>query len=134
MENIDDTRSGSYRVDRVMVTGAPQQPLRPALVPEAMRELYWWIKTSSLHPVLLAGEAHYRFVKIHPFYDGNGRAARLLLNWILLVRGYPLTVIPAEARSRYITSIDEADRGQPLDFFQLLCGCVESSLDQYLVP
>lgn len=132
MENIDDTRSGSYRVDRVMVTGAPQQPLRPDLVPEAMRELSGWIKTSSLHPVLLAGEAHYRFVKIHPFYDGNGRAARLLLNWILLAEGYPLTVIPAEARSRYITSIDEADRGRPLTFFQLLCECVESSLDQYL--
>jgi hypothetical protein len=50
----------------------------------------------------------------------------------LLSSQYPLTVIPAEARSRYITSIDEADRGQPLAFFQLLCECVESSLDQYL--
>ena len=132
MEKIDDGRSGSYRVDRVMVTGAPQQPLRPDLVAEAMRELFDWIPSSDLHPVLLAGEAHYRFVKIHPFYDGNGRTARLLMNWILLARGYPLTVIPAEARSCYVTSIDEADRGRPLDFFTLLCESVESSLDQYL--
>lgn len=132
MEKIDDERSGSYRVDRVMVTGAPLQPLRPELVPEAMRELFGWIHTNDLHPVLLAGEAHYRFVKIYPFYDGNGRTARLLMNWILLSKGYPLTVIPAEARSRYITSIDEADRGRPLYFFTLLSECVESSLDQYL--
>ena len=97
-----------------------------------MRELFGWIKSSDLHPVLLAGEAHYRFVKIHPSYNGNGRAARLLLNWILLVKGYPLTVIPAEARSRYITSIDEADLERPLAFFQLLGECVDSSLDQYL--
>ena len=132
MEKIDDERAGRYRVDRVMVTGAPQQPLRPALVPEAMRQLFAWIGTCDLQPVLLAGEAHYRFVKIHPFYDGNGRTARLLMNWLLLDAGYPLTVIPAEARSRYITSIDEADRGRSQDFFTLLGECVESSLDQYL--
>ena len=132
MEKMDDERSGTYRLDRVMVTGAPQQPLRPELVPEAMRELFDWIDSSDLHPVLLAGEAHSRFVKIHPFYDGNGRTARLLMNWILLAKGYPLTVIPAEARLRHITSIDEADRGRSLDFFTLLGEGVESSLDQYL--
>lgn len=132
MTNIDDERAGSYRRDRVMVTGAPMQPIRPEKVPEEMRELSSWISSSAMHPVLLAGEAHYRFVKVHPFYDGNGRTARLLLNWILLSNQYPLTVIPAEARSRYITSIDEVDRGQPLAFFQLLCECVENSLDQYL--
>ena len=97
-----------------------------------MDGLFLWIKSSSLHPIILAGEAHYKFVKIHPFYDGNGRTARLLMNWSLLSNGYPLTVIPAEARARYITSIDDVDRGRPLEFFQLLCKCVESSLDQFL--
>lgn len=135
MSQIDDERGGVYRDDRVFVTGAPVQPIRPERIPDAMRELMEWIgsaSSSSLHPVLAAGEAHHRFVKIHPFYDGNGRTARLLLNWILLAAQYPLTVIPAAARARYITSIDEADRGQPLPWFELLCNCVESSLDQYL--
>lgn len=132
MANIDDVRSGSYRTERVLVTGAPLQPIRPEAIPEAMRALSSWIETSVLHPVMLAGEAHYRFVKIHPFYDGNGRTARLLFNGILLSNRYPLTVIPAEARSRYITSIDDTDRGQPLRYFELLCECVEHSLDQYL--
>lgn len=132
MANIDDERSGSYRYDRVLVTGAPMQPLRPELVPQAMQELCTWICSAEMHPVLLAGEAHYRFVKIHPFYDGNGRTGRLLMNWILLHHGLPLTVIPAESRTRYITSIDEADRERPLDFFRLLGECVTCSLDQYL--
>jgi Fic family protein len=132
MANIDSERAGSYRKERVLVTGAPVQPMRPELVPDAMRELCVWITDNALSPVLAAGEAHYRFVKIHPFYDGNGRTARLLMNWISLGHGLPLTVIPAENRARYITSIDDADRGEPLAFFQLLCECVESSLDQYL--
>ncbi len=132
MANIDDRTSGRYRDQSVFVTGAPRQPMRPEKVVSAMVELIEWINTTDSHPVLLAGEAHYRFVKIHPFNDGNGRTARLLLNWILLQREYPLTVIPAEYRSRYITSIDDADLEQPLAYYQLLCECVESSLDQYL--
>lgn len=124
LQSIDD--------ERVLVTGAPQQPIRPERIAEEMSALFDWIKVAELHSVLLASEAHYKFVKIHPFYDGNGRTARLLMNWSLLSNGYPLTVIPAEARARYITSIDDADRGNPLVFFQLICECVESSLDQYL--
>ena len=132
MANIDDQRAGTYRKDRVLVTGAPLQPIRPEAITDAMSELSRWIDSCPLHPVMLAAEAHYRLVKIHPFYDGNGRTARLLFNGILLTHRYPLAVIPADARSRYITSIDEADRGQPLRYFELLCECVESSLDQYL--
>ena len=132
LQSIDDERSGTFRNERVLVTGAPQQPIRPERIAEEMSALFDWIKSTELHPVLLASEAHYKFVKIHPFYDGNGRTARLLMNWSLLSNGYPLTVIPAEARARYITSIDDADRGRPLEFFQLICECVESSIDQYL--
>lgn len=133
MASIDDERSGSWRSDRVFATGAPLQPIRPERIPEAMRDLVSWINCAShLHPVVLAAEAHYRFVKIHPFYDGNGRTGRLLFNWLLLRQGHPLAVIPAVARSRYIHSIDQADQGQPLPFFELLLECVESSLDQFL--
>jgi Fic family protein len=132
LQSIDDKRAGTYRTERVLVTGAPQQPIRPERIADEMESLFSWLGSSDLHPVIQAGEAHYRFVKIHPFYDGNGRTARLLMNWSLLQNGYPLTVIPAEARTRYITSIDDADRGSPSGFFQLLCECVESSLDQHL--
>lgn len=134
MTSIDDERSGSWRSDRVFVTGAPRQPIRPECIPQAMQELISWMNDiTGLHPIILAAEAHYRFVKIHPFYDGNGRTGRLLFNWLLLRHGLPLTVIPAEARSRYIHSIDQADQDHPMPFFELLIECVESSLDQFLV-
>jgi Fic family protein len=134
MTSIDDERSGSWRSDRVFVTGAPRQPIRPERIPQAMQELISWMNgITGLHPIILATEAHYRFVKIYPFYDGNGRTGRLLFNWLLLRHGLPLTVIPAEARSRYIHSIDQADQDQPMPFFELLMECVESSLDQFLV-
>ncbi len=55
-----------------------------------MEDFLRWLTTrGSLHPVAFAGEAHYRLVTIHPFVDGNGRTARLLMNLLLLMRGYP---------------------------------------------
>lgn len=85
MTGIDDERSGCWLSDRVFVTGAPLQPIRPERIPVAMQELLSWMNfATGLHPVILAAEAHYRFMKIHPFYDGNGLTGRLLLNWLLL--------------------------------------------------
>ncbi len=73
MTNLDDDYAGLYRNQNVIVAGAPKQPLRAEKIHDAMQELFAWITTSDLHPVVLAGEAHYRFVKIHSFFDGNGR-------------------------------------------------------------
>jgi len=57
---------------------------------QLMEEFIQWLSTSKdLHPVELAAEAHYRLVTIHPFIDGNGRTARLLMNLILISHGYP---------------------------------------------
>jgi Fic family protein len=88
-----------------------------------------WLAGAELHPALLAAEAHYRFAKIHPFVDGNGRTARLLMNLVLLRHGYPLTVIPAEQRADYIKVLDTADTGDPEPFQRLMLACVERSLD-----
>ena len=54
MASIDDERAGTYRTGRVLVTGAPVQPIRPGAIPEAMQELAHWIDTSALHPMLMA--------------------------------------------------------------------------------
>ena len=84
------------------------------------------------HPVKFAADAHYDFAKIHPFVDGNGRTARLLMNLLLLQNGYPLTIIPAEQRTAYITAMDDADRGDRLPFYRVICSAVENSFDLYL--
>ena len=132
LRSIDDERAGKYRDARVLVTGAPLQPIRPERIPEEMDRLFAEIGDWTGSTIVLATMAHYDFVKIHPFFDGNGRAGRLLFNWILLAAGYPLTVIPAEERARYITSLDQADLGDAVGFFELMAECVERSLDQYL--
>ncbi len=68
-----------------------------------MNEFIYWLKnTADLHPVTLAAEAHYRLVTIHPFVDGNGRTARLLMNMILLMKGYPAAIIRTRDRLAYI--------------------------------
>lgn len=132
LKNIDEDRSGRYRSARVMVAAAPRQPIHPDGIPEAMAGLIEWLSAADEHPLLIAAAAHYRFVKIHPFFDGNGRTGRLLLNWVLLRCGYPLTVIQATDRSRYLQALDEADRDRPGDYYRLLAECVERSLDLYL--
>ncbi len=132
LANIDDERGGQLRNSPVMVVGAPVQPMRADKVPAALDELVAWVNITTEDSVIVACEAHYRFVKIHPFFDGNGRTARLLMNGILLRQDFPLTVIAAEDRSRYLHSLDDADRGKPADYFLLMLECVERSLDQYL--
>ena len=59
-----------------------------------------------MHPVLLAAELHRRFVYIHPFIDGNGRVARLLMNLALLRNDYNIAIIPAVTRAEYVAALE----------------------------
>jgi len=102
-----------------------------------MREFEEWLSTpnssSSIHPVDRAAEAHYRLVTLHPFTDGNGRTARLLMNLILTDSGYPISVIPVEERLSYIKSLEKAQLGgSQEDFFLIVIEAVQRSLDIYI--
>lgn len=90
----------------------------PLDVPVRMQELMNWHRTSKAHPVELAADFHYRFIRIHPFDDGNGRVARLLVNYILMRSGYTPIVIRATQKTAYITALQKADAGD-LDPFRL---------------
>ena len=77
-------------------------------VQELMDDFVAWLqsdRTKQLHPVALASEAHFRFVSIHPFRDGNGRCARLLMNLLLLRAGFPVAVISSARRTQYIAAL-----------------------------
>ena len=72
------------------------------------------------HPSIAAALIHLRFVEIHPFIDGNGRVARLLMNAVLIQSGYPIVIIPAILRKQYIAFLETAhnrmkDRGLIVD-------------------
>jgi len=86
--------------------GSNYVPPDPSAVPPLMHDFGLWLNSQeaqALHPVELAAPAHFKLVDIHPFVDGNGRTARLLMNLLLLRNGYPLAIIRNEDRSRYMT-------------------------------
>lgn len=90
-------------------------------VPKLMRELILWYKNNKnqVHPVELAAKFHSKFVTIHPFADGNGRMARLLLNYILQSNGFPFTDIPYSKRDAYFETQERGHFGnhQPFVLF-----------------
>lgn len=98
------------------VTGEIFYFATPEETPAKMGSLMEWYheKTSELNtnPVLLAAEFHYRFIRIHPFDDGNGRTARLLMNFILMQYGYPPLIIKTEDKENYFVVLRLADAGQ----------------------
>jgi Fic family protein len=111
--NDQYVNAGQYRNVGVIITGSDHKPPEPFEVPFKMTELVEWI-VSSLNienPIILSAVAHHELAKIHPFIDGNGRTARLILNLILLKNGYPICSIKRTERPRYYEAMSEADLG-----------------------
>ena len=82
----------------------------PARIQEEITTLFAWVHAhrGNYHPVEFAAELHKRFVFIHPFIDGNGRIARLLMNTALIQEGYMLAIIPPVLRHEYIALLERA--------------------------
>jgi Fic family protein len=95
---------GIWRPVNVMIRGSDHVFPHHRQVPDLMRELLeWYAKNRGLiHPAELAAKFHTRFTSVHPFADGNGRMARLLMNYILQTNGFPFTNIPLKRRSTYM--------------------------------
>lgn len=125
---IDAEHAGVYRTDQVFITGTTYVPPAAEDVPELMRSFVEDLhrKASRLHPVEFAAFAHRRLVDIHPFQDGNGRTARLLMNLILISQGYCVVSIPPILRHDYMVALQQAQRERsPTDkaFVRLICEC-----------
>ena len=108
----------------------------PEQVKPAMSDLLDWYRkqeATNAHPVIIAATFHYRFVRIHPFDDGNGRMARLLMNLILIKHGYTVAIIPDSGRSRYIEELERIDRTEDLaGFIDYVALCCDYSLNLHL--
>lgn len=134
VRETDAKNAGAYRTGSVMITGSSHSPPEVHEISHLMKDFVNWIKLSAkkLDPVELAALAHHRLVHIHPFADGNGRTARLLMNLLLMQRGYPLVTILKNDRKKYYNVLDQADRGNQGPMVQLIAQAVERSLNLHL--
>ena len=130
---------GAYKStanDVVTSTGETYYFTPPEQVPHAMGALVDWYHSQEAdgeHPIIIAAVFHYRFVRIHPFDDGNGRMARLLMNRILLRHGYPLAIVRQDRRDRYLQELERADQTEdPGEFIDYIASCCEYPLNVYL--
>lgn len=134
LNKIDDTNKGKYRNVAVRLKGSETILPNPHKVPQLMEEFVKWLQGSnSDHPIKIALDTHFRLVSIHPFVDGNGRTARLLMNLMLMQEGYPPAIVRKEDRSAYINSLEKGQIKDDLtDYFEVILEAVDRSLDIYL--
>ena len=133
-EGVPEAEPGQYRSKPVIITGSTYLPPPPAELPAKMaalvaEQLPHWL--SNEHPIHAAAMAHWALVNIHPFCDGNGRTARLLMNLLLMRAGYGITLIAPILRQDYIACLDTAHtQGDRVPFLNLVSNVVyESATD-----
>lgn len=137
LRGIDRENAGRYRGLPVEIRGSRHQPPQPYAVPKLMEDhfIFYEENKDTLHPVILAAEMHERLVTIHPFIDGNGRTARLIMNLILLQHGYVIANISGEQehRQRYYLALDQKRFTEDAAaFHRFIAGEEKTSLVQYL--
>ncbi|MBU0959033.1 MAG: Fic family protein [Nanoarchaeota archaeon] len=109
---IDDTITGKLRNELkrdVKIAGTAYVPPKWTEIKKELDEFFKWYKASNrkLHPLELASLIHLKLISIQPFVDGNSRLSRLLMNWILWKKSYPLIDIPIEDLENYYDALDK---------------------------
>jgi Fic family protein len=131
LTRVEDDFAGSYRTGAVRIAGSSHVPPNPVKVPDLMEELFTEIQTIT-DPVERAAKLHYGIARIHPFTDGNGRAARLAMNFVLLAAGYPPISIPTDLRHAYYNALEAADSGDFQSWLDFLAEQLDHELTEWL--
>lgn len=139
LKGIDDANAGAYRRVPVEISGSSFPPPAPESVAAQMGQFGAWLakatvstgQFASADAILAAAVAHTWFVHVHPFIDGNGRVARLLMNLVLMRFGIPIAIISRDDRMRYYDSLEDAQSSDLSSFVALLCECIHESLEEY---
>lgn len=134
LRGIDRENAGTYRSVPVAISGSRHVPPQPWQVPKLMKELFLNLQEEAgqFHPVVYAAELHEGIATIHPFIDGNGRTARLLMNLVLLRKGYAITNISGETGNRlaYYDALEKCNLEQDkTEFLLLIAGYVRDSME-----
>ncbi len=135
MENLEkeyDYGIGFYRKNQRFIKGSHHILPRPEKVQDLMEEFVEIMNRTNTHPIKRAVLFHFGFTHIHPFTDGNGRTARLLMNLMLLRDSYPITIIPLEKRGIYINALEKASvQHNGKDFLSFILECINDVLNLY---
>lgn len=139
---IYKTRPNSVRTvtDEIFEYASPEET--PALMADLVQWYHEEEQKKELSPIELATLFHYRYIRIHPFEDGNGRVSRLLVNYILHRHGYPMIVVKSDDKTNYLTALNRCDLNvgpvpangahasieQILPFVEYLSNCLERAL------
>jgi Fic family protein len=134
LKGINDDWAGRYRNQQVLISGAKHKPVNPQKVYDEMNDfINRFTQDNLLHPVEKAALIHAELVRIHPFVDGNGRTARLMMNLELMKCGYPIVIIEVEDKALYCSILDEGHTsGNYQKFIDFVAEKCEKSLNLYL--
>lgn len=133
-QNIDKEWAGRYRNSEVIIGGADHKPPEALEIPKLMRNIIKWVADNrkKMHSVELASIVHHKLVFVHPFFDGNGRTSRLVMNILLMQAGFPLVIVLKNDRKKYYQTLSLADKGDYVPFVNFIARAVERTLDIYL--
>ena len=131
---IYSDNAGNYRQKPVIVTGADVNFPLPQELNDKMQEFISKLPQlkQDLHAVEYAAMVHALFVNIHPFIDGNGRVARLIMNLVLLQGGYNITIIPPVVRADYIRALQDSNHNNYQPFINFVSEMVLEAQKEYL--
>ena len=132
LQKIEKDFAGKYRTSGVRISGANFVPPNALKVDEFVSELIDFANDSEVDILIRSAIFHHRFVWIHPFFDGNGRTARLLLNLILMKSGFPPAIILKNDRKKYYDALNQANNQDYSKLVLLILQAVERTLDIYL--
>uniref|UniRef100_A0AC35TZ58 Protein adenylyltransferase n=1 Tax=Rhabditophanes sp. KR3021 TaxID=114890 RepID=A0AC35TZ58_9BILA len=130
---VDPDNAGKFRDVQVYI--GPFTPPGPEFVVNEMKQFIDWLNDEAsleMDCVELAAIAHYKFVFIHPFIDGNGRTGRLLMNLILSRSGFPPIIIPVEERLTYYQALKEANDGDLRPFIRFIVSQTDKTLQKFI--
>lgn len=133
LKKIDPKYAGKYRDIQVRITGSTHTPPDALQVPFLMKDFSQkYLSKKFNHPVEKAALVHFHLVDIHPFVDGNGRTARLLMNLVLMKHGFPPAVILKNDRKKYYDALELAHKRKTESFIFFIGRSLERNLGLYL--
>lgn len=134
---VSGDHAGAWRRMAVRIAGARVRPAAWTDVPALMGQ---WVENvrlgpGNVHPVEWAAVRHAEFEAVHPFLDGNGRAGRLAMNYLLMLYGYPPAIIQKAQRPRYLRALERAQAsGETRALAELVARSVRDNLNRLLLP